>query len=327
MWFGKNSVTVNNFVNIRFAVIRLGLAGMLTLGISGLAAEEFTLDMAAAAAEKGDPQAEFFMAQRCAHGVGVPRDYMKAVAYLRRSANQGYAPAQTSLGSCYAHGLGVKQDYGEAVRWYRKAAVRGDSLAEYSLGYAYAHGKGVTKDVEAALKWWQKSAEQGQVYAQNALGQFYFYGEHPGDTNHVNYPEATRWLRKAADLGSAPAMSTLGYMYLYGVGMGRDWSQALQWNRRAAELGDPAAQDNLGQMYENGYAGLPLDVVQAYKWFWLSEQQGNPAGRHDVMEIELHHGLTSEQIDEAKRMAAEFRAQMQTNQPAATPEGRTESVH
>ena len=112
------------------------------------------------------------MAQRCAHGVGVPRDYMKAVAYLRRSANQGYAPAQTSLGSCYAHGLGVKQDYGEAVRWYRKAAVRGDSLAEYSLGYAYAHGKGVTKDVEAAIKWWQKSAEQGQVYAQNAWASF-----------------------------------------------------------------------------------------------------------------------------------------------------------
>ena len=311
----------------KFSIIRLA-AALLALAVGGCAPSPPSHSQGSQlVVVKSDAPTEYELAEKYAHGNGVPQDYARAVEYLRQAADQDYAPAQTGLGSCYAHGLGVKQDYSEAVGWYRKAADQGDSLAEYSLGYAYAHGKGVTKDVEAALKWWQKSAEQGQIYAQNALGQFYFYGEHPGDTNHINYPEAARWLRKAADQGSAPAMSTLGYMYLYGIGVGRDWSEALQWNRRAAELGDAGAQDNLGQMYENGYAGLPLDLVQAYKWFWLSDQQGNPAGRHDVMEIELHHALTTGQIDEAKRMAAEFRPQRQTNQPAASPEGRTESAH
>jgi len=105
-------------------------------------------------------------------------------------------------------------------------------------------------------------------------------------------------------------MSTLGYMYQYGIGVRHDWQQALKWSRPAAEMGDAAAQDNLGQMYENGNAGLPRDLVQAYKWFWLSEQQGNPGGRHDVIEFELHHVLTPEQIAEGKRMAAEFQARM-----------------
>ncbi len=311
----------------RFLNIRLAAAALLALTGGGCAHPLPAHSQAAQlAVAKSDARTEYELAKRYAHGNGVPQDYARAVEYLRQSANQGYAPAQTGLGSCYAHGLGVNQDYGEAVRWYRQSADQGDSLAEYSLGYAYAHGKGVTKDVAAALKWWRKSANQGQVHAQNALGQFYFYGEHPGDTNHINYPEAARWLRKAAELGSAPAMSTLGYMYLHGIGVGRDWSQALQWNRRAAELGDAGAQDNLGQMYENGYAGLPLDLVQACKWFWLSEQQGNPAGRHDVMEIELHQALTPEQIDEAKRLAAEFHTRTETHQSATTPAGQPDSV-
>jgi TPR repeat protein len=299
----------------------LALSLWIFLTPSMFAADEaFTLDTARTAAAKGDPRAEFFLARHYADGLGVPRDYIKAETYLRQSADQGYAPAQTGLGSCYAHGLGVKQDYVEAVRWYREAAVQGDSLAEYSLGYAYAHGKGVSSDIEVALKWWHQSAEQGQVYAQNALGQFYLQGEQPGDTNHVNYGEAVRWLRKAAGQDYAPALGTLGFMYQYGVGVEQDWPQALQWNRRAAELGDPAAQDNLGQMYENGNAGLHHDLVQAYKWFWLSGQQGNPGGKHDVMEIETHHALTPGQIAEARRLATEFQAQVRAN-PATGAQG------
>jgi len=283
---------------------------LLPMSLLWAANKEFTLDTARAAADKGDPRAEFFLGRHYADGLGVPKDYVKAVTYLRQSASQEYAPAQTSLGSCYAHGLGVKQDYVEAIRWYRKAAAQGDPLAEYSLGYACAHGKGAPQDIDAALEWWRKSAEQGQVYAQNALGQFYLHGEHPGDTNHINYTAAVKWLRQAAEQDYAPAMSTLGSMYQYGVGVGHDWQEALRWNRRAAELGDATAQDNLGQMYENGNAGLSRDLVQAYKWFWLSQQQGNVGGRHDVIEIELHQALTPAQIDEAKRMAAQFQAPM-----------------
>ena len=295
------------------------------LASSLFAADEFTLDTARAAAATNNPAAECFLARRYANGLGVSRDYAKAVEYLRQAAGQGYAAAETGLGSCYAHGEGVGLDYAEAVQWYRKAAVQGDSLAQYCLGYAYAQGKGVPENMKEAVAWWQKSAAQGQVYAQNALGQFYCFGDHFGDTN-VDYAQAMLWLRKAAEQNYAPAMATLGYMYLYGVGAERDSSLALQWNRRAADMGDAGAEDDLGQMYENGDGGLPHDLIQAYKWFWLSDQQGNRGGQHDVMQIELHQALTPQQIDEAKRLAAEFRAQTNTNQPAAALEGRPETA-
>jgi hypothetical protein len=208
----------------------------------------------------------------------------------------------------------------EAVHWYRKAATQGDALAQYCLGYACANGKGMPTNFDVAVQWWQKAAEQGQVYAQNALGQFYFHGEGPGDTNHVNYVESAKWLRKAAEQGYVGAMNTLGFQYQDGLGVGQNYREAVKWYRRAALKGDGMAQANLGLMYEDGNGGLPLDKVQAYKWFLLSAEQGNFMGRHSVWEYNLHHVLTPEQIAEAQRMVAEFHAQTRTNTPSPAPE-------
>jgi uncharacterized protein len=266
-----------------------------------------------AAAAKGDARAEFELALCFEHGDGVVPDDAKAFAWMRKSANQGYANAQACLGSFYAKGQGVARNLPEALQWYREAAAQNNPLAEYCLGYAYARGEGAPKEMNTADQWWLKAADQGQVYAQYALGQFYFRGERPRDTN-INYAAAAKWLHKAADQGYAPAMATLGYMYQHGVGVTHDWQQTLKWNRPAADLGDALAQDNLGQMYLNGDAGLPLDKVQAYKWFLLSAKQGNPGGQHDVIELELHHVLTPEETADAERLAAKFHAQARTNE-------------
>ncbi len=326
--FAKKTFSMKSFSRFFCVILGLALGGVLIFGTAGMAAETetFTLDSALAAAGKGDPQAEFFLARHYADGPQVSRDYVKAVQYLRQAASQGYAPAQTGLGSCYAHGEGVPQDKIEAVQWYRRAAFQGEPLAEYCFGNAYAQGIGWPKDISKAVAWWQKAAGQGQADAENALGEFYLYGEFSGDTNHVNYAEAARWFRKAAGQNDAAAMGSLGYMYLYGLGVGHDFTRALQWNRRAAELDNGLGQDNLGQMYENGEAGLHQDLVQAYKWYWLSEQQGNPLGKHDALMIEWHHALTSQQIAEAKRMADEFHAELRARRPAATSEDPTDSA-
>ena len=309
-------------------VVAIGpiLAVILIFGTSGLASEEFTLGTARAAAAKGDPRAGYFLARQYADGNGVPQDYSKAAEYLRKSAEQGYAPAQTGLGSCYAHGEGVKQDYTEALRWYRKAAAQEDSLAEYCLGYACAHGKGAPKDIEAAVSWWQKSAERGQVYAQNALGQFYFQGEYPGDTNHINYGNAARWLRKAAEQDYAGAMNNLAFLYQYGWGVNQDLLEAAKWYGRAAQQGDAMAQANLGLMYQAGHGGLPRDQVEAYKWFLLSAEQGNVVGRHSVEEYGTARAITADQVDEAKRKAAAFHARSRTNSLTVIPDTNVEPL-
>jgi TPR repeat protein len=77
----------------------------------------------------------------------VAYDFVQAVSWFRKAAEQGYARAQGGLGVFYANGLGVAKDQAQAVSWYRKAAEQGDSQAQSNLGYCYASGEGVVKDV------------------------------------------------------------------------------------------------------------------------------------------------------------------------------------
>ena len=60
-------------------------------------------------------------------------------------------------------------DYVSAVQWYRKAAEQGHRGAQERLGWCYRLGYGVTKDKTEATKWYRKAAEQGHKPAQEAL--------------------------------------------------------------------------------------------------------------------------------------------------------------
>jgi len=59
----------------------------------------------------------------------------------------------------YASGRGVKQDYVEAVKWYRKAADQGSANAQYFLGVIYADGLGVKRDYLEAVEWFKKACD------------------------------------------------------------------------------------------------------------------------------------------------------------------------
>ena len=60
----------------------------------------------------------------------------------------------------YAFGIGVPQDYVEAVAWYRKAADGGYGLSQFMLGAMYDQGKGVPQDNEMAYMWFNLAASR-----------------------------------------------------------------------------------------------------------------------------------------------------------------------
>ncbi len=70
-------------------------------------------------------------------------DYETALREFRPLAEQGDADAQFNLGIMYDNGRGVPQDYVQAVRWYRKAAEQGGAKAQDGRGvpqdYVQAH--------------------------------------------------------------------------------------------------------------------------------------------------------------------------------------------
>ena len=50
-----------------------------------------------------------------------------------RAAEQGYAPAECSLGVLYLKGLGVPKDRQEGLKWLFKASYHGEKVANQNL--------------------------------------------------------------------------------------------------------------------------------------------------------------------------------------------------
>ena len=122
-----------------------------------------------AAAENGDPEAQYLLAVRYLNGQGVPQDNEEAVTWLKRSADHGHPGAQDSLGVRYATGQGVAQNDVEALSWFRRAAEQGHPVAQFNVGLAYAQGRGIPVDMVEAYAWFCLSAEQGDSVATGAV--------------------------------------------------------------------------------------------------------------------------------------------------------------
>ena len=84
------------------------------------------------------------------------------------------------------------------------------------------------------------------------------------------------------------------------------WSMASEWSKTAkiyiklANRGHPVSQVHLGKQYVHGN-GVPMNLIEAYKWFLLSE---TAIADHYINLIS--EDMEKEEIDEAKRIATNF---------------------
>src|SRR5579883_185393 len=154
-----------------------------------------------AAAAKGDPAAEYEIAQGFAEGRGVPQNLPEAANWFDLAAKQGLAPAQFRLGGFYEKGFGVKKDLDTARKLYSAAADAGNAKAMHNLAVLYAEGIDGKPD----------------------------------------YQNAAKWFRKAADYGLSDSQYNLGILYGRGIGMPADLGEAYKWFALAARDGDREA--------------------------------------------------------------------------------------
>jgi hypothetical protein len=68
-------------------------------------------------------------------------DYATERRLLRPLAEQGNSVAQAILGNMYYSGTGVPQNSAEAVKWHRRSAEQGFAEAQMSLGAMYNLGR------------------------------------------------------------------------------------------------------------------------------------------------------------------------------------------
>jgi len=198
------------------------------------------------------------------------KNYIEAVEWYRKSAEQGYAEGQANLGYMYSNGYGVTKDYAEAVKWYRKSAEQGDAVGQVNLGFMYRNGYGVSQDHAEAVKWYRKSADQGNSVGQRNMGVVY----ENGIGVMQDYAEALKWFRKSVEQGDADGQIGLGNMYFRGNGVKQDYLEAFNLFQKSAEQGHVMGQYNLGLMYESGL-GIMQDKTEAVKWYTKASEQGH----------------------------------------------------
>ena len=127
-------------------------------------------------AQKGDAEAQFYVAVMFHFGQHVTQSEQNAAAWYRRAAEQGIAGAMRNLGVLYEEGRGKRQSYDKAAKWYRRAAENGDILAQHNLAMMYTEGKGVPEDDTEAARWLRRAADGGDSLSQIALALHYNVG-------------------------------------------------------------------------------------------------------------------------------------------------------
>jgi TPR repeat protein len=252
------------------------------------------------AAEQNVAPAQYNLGTCYVLGRGVAKNEVEAVKWFRKAAEQGHSRGQNNLGAAYEIGQGVAKDEVEAVKWYRKAAKQNDAMAQHNLGRCYANGQGVAKDEVEAIKWYRKAADQNHAIAQYALGASYANGQGVAK----DFGEAVKWSRKAAEQNYAPAQSNLGIAYANGQGVAKDEVEAVKWFRKAAEQNYAPAQEILGVCYAKGQ-GVAKDYVESYKWTLLAAGQGDKDAK-EIMTI-LENNMPREMVAEGQRLARNFK--------------------
>jgi len=75
--------------------------------------------------------------------------------------------AQFNLGGCYKRGEGVVTNFIIAVEWYRKSAEQNLASAQFNLGLCCVRGQGTKQDDVEGYKWIFLSSAQGFEQAKD----------------------------------------------------------------------------------------------------------------------------------------------------------------
>ena len=212
-------------------------------------------------------------------GVGaVEVDYMLAMEWFQKASDYGNVFSTSNLGLFYQYGLGVKKDYEKALEYYRSSALKGDLKSFERLGDLYrdSFGEKYYKDAEY---WYEQGALKGSVncqyelvklYAEKLenndgvvywsdlvsrssdgqlienLGDFYRYGD---KFIEKNYERAFDLYEQAALLGNSTVNFDLAEMYFYGLGVDVNYSKALELFLLSDKSGNKESYFFLGYIY------------------------------------------------------------------------------
>ena len=228
---------------------------------------------------RGNMKGQYWIGFLYARGQGVPQNKRRSLKWLSKSAEQGYGPAQFTLGCMYLEDSMAEK----AIEFFKQAAEQNYAVAQYNLGYLYLMGEVVQQDNEEAYVW--LSAALAICNPENLSGFVRFGKRDLAKTDpsiiektlsaleiemtDYELKQAKKELDKffekqnispieidteydplnEAKQGNADAQYHLGSQYDKGEGVEQDCGKAAEWYRKAAEQGHVDAQIKLVVQY------------------------------------------------------------------------------
>jgi TPR repeat protein len=199
------------------------------------------------AAIRGDPEAQFRLAQIYADPSDSRYAPEKAIRWFRAAADQEHAASAQRLALACRRGEGVLRSEPEALRWFHIAAKLGNPDAQAMFGQMLLDGRAGSKDAVAALKMFKLSAKQGNSEAAYQLALLLFQGASGVPQDEVG---ALDGFRQAAECGLPAAQFYLAWMLANGRGTPAEPAEALQWAEQAASSGHYGAQELVRDLSE-----------------------------------------------------------------------------
>ena len=210
-------------------------------------------------------------------GRGTAANPAEAARYYEAAAEAGNPDGAFALAELYRKGEGVAADPAAADRWYAAAAASyasperaADARAKERLGDMYLAGHGVPKDVPRGLALLDEAAKE-RTSAQLRLADL-FGGEDGGIASDP--ARAAGYYRMAADAGRADGMYRLAELYATGEGVPEDGGHAVELYQQAAAAGEPRAYGKLADLYAAGVV-VPEDDMEANALFAEGARHGD----------------------------------------------------
>ncbi len=154
------------------------------------------------------------------------QDYKTAHQQLLPLAKKGNPDAQFLIAEMCARELGVPWDIDEAIRWYHAAAEQGQREAQRRLGGHYFAGRGVPADADASNRWFETAADQGDGLAAARLCE---NNVRRGRAEPIVRPIAVERCRQAANGGDALSQKYWADLLAEGEWVDRDLVRAYAW--------------------------------------------------------------------------------------------------
>lgn len=199
---------ITNEQLIPYSAFPLGRAYLFGAGVERDLTRGSTLMIQAAALSPDNIDARFLAGRALQNGWGVPVDEAAARGHLMAAADAGDPRAQWNLGMMLLDGRGGSADPQAAYGYVRQAAEQGHIDGQISLAVMLALGQGAVPNPAESRVWYGRAAQAGSAHALRGLGMMLLVGE-GGDPNPVT---GAAYLELAAVAGEENALRLLTYM-------------------------------------------------------------------------------------------------------------------